>query len=556
MGHPPQTTPQATDGKQLVSQNEDTHKLSDELQRRKDLAAIQQAEAVAAKAAADARAATAAAAKAEADSLKAGADARRADAEVAAAVAKAQADARQSDATARKADAEATKQARDTAEHAGATAQAKREAVERKETAEANKAAAAARRDQLATLIPDISKVEPSKLNVSDGPAFAASPLTYRALQRAANTVCEQMAAAVKTKRVLVTSDEDLATPDATYWDVRTNLKELVTSADVLLKELDAAKTAGLVETAALAPVIDAAAAVAAAIPSVLSLFSADRTLRSAAVTVNDITAAAAVTGALTASTNANKPTSVVHDDFRLLPGTTAERPERGKVPEGIYDLSASINHRRTELRVERLVVVERKADTDENLKTNASAVAAAEKGLKDAEPADKEAKGKDVDDLRKARAGLESKAARDEARLAAIDAVLTGLDAFAAAVRTVPSGAKRSPLATAALHEQLHTGRKFDVVLLARAEAGQTQQVVTNKPLWFRDRFATIVDVGITYMLISVTDSSILAAGTAPGTATATGKLGDSISINIDGESAPAAITIVAASASSVIQP
>lgn len=483
---------------------DDTHELSDELQARKDLATIKEAEAVADKA----------------------------------------------DADARKLDAEATKQAMDAAEHSGPTARAKREAVERKETAEANKDAAAARADQIKALIPDLSKVTPSTLEVGQGPAFATSPLAYRALQKAAAAVNQQMALAVKGKRILVTSDEDLATGDATYWDVSTGLKELVRSADVVLTELETAKAAK-VETASFVPGLDAITAVAAAIPSVLSLFSAERSTASAAVTIEDITAAAAVTGALTAVTDANKPESVVHDDFRLLPGPTNPNPARGSVPEGIYDLSASIDHRRGELRTERIIVVHRKADNDESLATNTSAVAAAQKSFDEANDADKEVLGKGLDDLGKARAGLLSKAAKEEARIAGIDAVITGLDSFTTAIRTIPAGAKRSPLATAALHEQLHTGeQRFDVVLLVRAEAGQTQQVVTNKPLWFRDRFATVVDVGITYMLISTNGSSILAAGTAPGTATATGKLGDAITINIDGTPAPAPIQITAAPA------
>jgi hypothetical protein len=58
---------------------------------------------------------------------------------------------------------------------------------------------------------------------------------------------------------------------------------------------------------------------------------------------------------------------------------------------------------------------------------------------------------------------------------------------------------------------------------------------VVADRPLWLKDQFATVVDVAVTYMLVSTTDSGITCSGTAVGTAKASGKIGDDFMVHIE---------------------
>jgi hypothetical protein len=116
-------------------------------------------------------------------------------------------------------------------------------------------------------------------------------------------------------------------------------------------------------------------------------------------------------------------------------------------------------------------------------------------------------------------------------------------------AIRTVPTGGKRSPLTTAALFELLHPGpggqtapsgnapqtHKLTHVLLVKSQAGTAAETIDNKPLWFEDHFSTIVDVSITYMLIQATDSEIVDADTVTVTAAAHGTIGEKPAIDVE---------------------
>lgn len=320
--------------------------------------------------------------------------------------------------------------------------------------AKADKDAAEARREQLTALVPDLSKVTDSTMTIKDGPALQSAVLTYRALQEAAETV----AAAVKstaqneTRRILLTSDADLATADAVYHDVTVGIAQLEKAAETLLASTDAAFVA------------DTMATLAAAVPATLSLLSAHRTVSTAAVTVSDLAAAAAVAGALTTDS-----TDVIHDTFRLVP-------------------TDSVFQKFKQLGKMRQLLVERKLKLE----------------------------------------GQEN-AANEKVRLGLIDGVITAIDTFSAAIRTVATNAKRSPLASAALYEQLHCEQnKFSHVLLIKAEGGQAQQTTDNRPFWFKDKFSTFVDVNLLYFLIETPSSKIIKAGTVNATATTRGTIGE----------------------------
>ena len=85
------------------------------------------------------------------------------------------------------------------------------------------------------------------------------------------------------------------------------------------------------------------------------------------------------------------------------------------------------------------------------------------------------------------------------------------------------PEGGARPPIAIATLQELLHkadgTPDAFTHVLFIKAEAGQAPLPLENKPLWWEDKFSSVVDVSVTYMLIKAEGSGVEAAGTATGT-------------------------------------
>lgn len=400
----------------------------------------------------------------------------------------------------------------------------KAEADARRASVDADTVAQKNRRDQLAAMLPDLSKVDTSALTVApDGPAIGASALSFRAMTDAGSAVAARLtvprqqgatAALPSGVRVLLTSELDLATSDAVYLDV-------VTGVDELLKTIGTLVPAEAVDDdqgAALFPGVDAATAVASAIPAVLSLLSAQRTLTTSATTANDTAAAAAVIGALC---RANIIT--VHDQFRTIPNGV------------VYGKIRSLDAARDRLRLASLAQAE--------LVRNATAEAAAadtavDKLTKDIARA-REA-GVPTDDLETqlatdaaAQATYQEALAVATARQTAIDTVATGADAFVAAVRAPGAGGTRSMLAKAALREQLHKGggepaSPFEFVLLIKAEAGQTEQSTTNLPLWFKDRFSTIATASITFMLLHPDAGTIVDAGTVTTATSVHGKIGE----------------------------
>jgi hypothetical protein len=112
------------------------------------------------------------------------------------------------------------------------------------------------------------------------------------------------------------------------------------------------------------------------------------------------------------------------------------------------------------------------------------------------------------------------------------VDALIDSIDRFSAAIRVIPTGARRSPLATAALYDELHQDAtsRFTHVLLVKAQPGESAQLVDDKPLWFKDKFSTLVEVNVTYMLLATDDSHVALAGTATAMASAHGDLGSKV--------------------------
>lgn len=439
--------------------------------------------------------------------------------------------------------------------------------------AESEQKAAVARQQQLTSLIPDLSGVKDSVLEVDKaGPGIGSSALTFGGLSDAADEIVKIIDQPRNEEwRILVTSDQDLVTPDAQYLEVEAGLTELVRLAREILRETqlapdvslesedagehvpDLSKLGRLSNLMFAAPALGgpvgvgfaAAGAIADALPYVLSLLSAKRSVTSGSVTVTDLAAATAVAGAM--ERRWQNTIEVVHDEFRLV--------SRGRT----YAKAASLAKERVNLLARKLAFVDQRAAIDEQLSLAKQHLEDAEKAVNDASKGAEP--GADLiaerDRARRAVAELTRQYLEAVERLSLIESTVTTLDAFNTAIHTVPTGGRRSPLATATLHEQLRApdrshdeeesaaassatgttpdnprrdGPEFTHVLLVKAQPGQWTQLVSDRPLMLKDKYSTLVETNVTFALISTSDSRIVRAGTVSSLVSVYGELGSSI--------------------------
>jgi hypothetical protein len=469
---------------------------------------------------------------------------------------KLRAETRTEDATARKAEIDADVAAGDASYADSVLGRQQKDAVARKEIAVAEKEAAAARQDQLTALIPDLSKVKGSTLDVAnEGPTIGGTSLTFGALGDAAEMIAEDVQTTLGLKGllksgatpkgagtdqlpkeawILVTSEPDLATSDGLYQEVANGLEQLDVACGEALRADDEQPEGAF---AIAAPAI---AVAAGALPHLISLLSAERAVRTATVTLTDIAASAAVAGALRART---PRLHVFHDDFRLV--------HDGRIYGGVSRLSAS----RRDLVARRILVSDEKTTAESKLPAAKDDEARLAKDVEDASKSPAKAPDELVQKLVRAKllVGSLTKGVADAAvRMATIESLISSIDAFNSAIRVVPTGGRRTPLSTAALHELLH-GNAIELtggpeaqqtrplasgishVLLVKGQAGTAQQMTENRPLWARDKFSAIVDVSVTYILIQTTDSQVLDADTVTATATAHGDIGAKPTIDVE---------------------
>jgi hypothetical protein len=238
-------------------------------------------------------------------------------------------------------------------------------------------------------------------------------------------------------------------------------------------------------------------------------------------VTVSDLAAAAAVCGAIKAR-EGMKAAALVHDDFRLTP--------KGHVSE----LLTAVSAKRQQLIAKKLVLSDRKLEFDAKLSLAKAAEAAAEKAVADAGSKATKEQRVALDNAQREVAEATRGSTGAAIKIGLIESVVAAVDSFTSAIRVIPAGGRRSPLATAALFDRLHCEDSqsspdgcFTHMLLVKSQSGQAQQLVDNQPFWFEDKFSTVVDLSVTYMLIESKSSSLLAAGTVTGTAKAFGKVG-----------------------------
>jgi hypothetical protein len=355
--------------------------------------------------------------------------------------------------------------------------------------------------------------VTASTFETKEGSAAFSTFLSFGALDLIAETIKARIIRGLRDARVLVTGNTDLASSDAIYREVESGLDGLTTSARGLLDSLGDAGTTRTFLPAGLTTVLGA---VAGAVPGVLSLFSAQRTLITGKTTVDDLAAMAAVVSALNNDRNDDELTLVL-DDFRLVPD--------GRILAALKGLNA-----------ERQRLAEKKVRLGHEHEGAEAALLEARREEERLSSA-AESKPPEVASARQVVKERQQAVEAIDVRISLVDGMLTSIDAFTAAIGKVPEGARRSALATAALHEQLHPAAKasdgtqppgFTHVLLVKTQPGGSQQLNDNKPFFMADRFSTLVDVSVTYVLIKTEGSQVVASGTVTRIARAWGKIGD----------------------------
>jgi hypothetical protein len=389
---------------------------------------------------------------------------------------KTEAEARAAIANAITAEVAAQKAEREEKEASSPQAQALREAERIKGLAQAGEGTQAARREEIASFIPDVSKVDRGKLEAGTQPLFGAT-LAQAALHEASRILVTQLrelrshddGGQERPPRILVTSDTSLVDSDAICIQVMNGLEWLNQSSETLLKELQPPPVSSgappaLARAFLAAPAL---AALASAVPGVLSLFSAQRSITAATIDPGDLAAAAAVMGELRKQAPAWE---VVHDDVRLL-------AEDGKISVELHSLN---DHR------QRLVthVLAGKANPEQT---------------------------------------------------AQIHAAIQSIDEFVKSITSVPTGESRSPLTIALRREALHEDDSIPkYVLVIKSQGASLQGVTDDKPLWFKDRFSTVAALNLTFFFLEAGRPGAVAAGTLAGRAVGTGTIGDDLKLKV----------------------
>lgn len=418
---------------------------------------------------------------------------------------------KQAEAEARRAIAEARKAAHDAAELVDPDLKRRQQEAEtRKAVAEADLASANARRAQVSDLLPDLRSVQQPETVLPSDRGLFASVLAHRALVDAANRLVDAVRQHVnRDDGIFVTADFDLATADAPYVEVMSAFDQLISAADEVLEKTAAPVEGQMVEPSA------AIGGLAAALPGLLSTFRTRRSVASAAVDVDALAALAAVAGRLARGHR-------VHlDEFRLVPnGEVAKRQRK-------------LADRRTELLDAHDTSITERGNHEATASEKQRAIYERERDL-------------DAIDLPRDEAIVAERAGRDAAlasaragarRAAAIDALIQAIDSFSVAVHTVPDGGRRrSPFVEACLHEGFRSSGtpRCTRVLCVRSSSGSIDQVFRDRPMNLRDTFEGVASVSLSYWLIEVPSSRLIAAGVINGAARLQGKVGGKITFSV----------------------
>ena len=437
------------------------------------------------------------------------------------------------------------------------------EANARKAAADASTSALTLAQTQYKSLVPDLTGVSANAVtDKSAGVAFSGL-VTYSALNHAAEMIASRVSAVlggpghVGRPTILVTSQSDLLSNDLLAKTVATSLNQLVAFADQVLAEPETAdqppaepqasddiahrkitgpELAGLpivppgaeLSAGVGAPVglglvgggpVGLAAAVAAGVPAIISLFSSTTTVKDHA---EDITDLATTTSVVAAVADKLDGFTVVHEDFRLAPQASQIRTAYQRLAEKRAALA---------IRQEAVQATKNKADLE---LAQAQQKQAEQKPPEQKQDAAKKASPPTDDPglaVQVARALQTS--ADAAAELTLISGTIASIDAFNTAVNATAAGT-RSPLALASLNELLHQDAAsgdsdsdaIGYVLSVKGLSGQSEEYTKDRHVGF-DTYTTLADAAVAFMLYDLAARKIIKSGIANGVSSVHGRLG-----------------------------
>jgi hypothetical protein len=427
------------------------------------------------------------------------------------------------------------------------------EANARKAAADASTSALTLAQTQYKSLVPDLTGVSANAVtDKSAGVAFSGL-VTYSALNHAAEMIASRVSAVlggpghVGRPTILVTSQSDLLSNDLLAKTVATSLNQLVAFADQVLAEPETAdqppaepqasddiahrkiagpELAGLpivppgaeLSAGAGAPVglglvgggpVGLAAAVAAGVPAIISLFSSTTTVKDHA---EDITDLATTTSVVAAVADKLDGFTVVHEDFRLAPQASQIRTAYQQLAEKRAALA---------IRQEAMQATKNKADLEQK-----QAEQKQDAAKKASPPTDDP--GLTVQVARALQTSADA-----AAELTLISGTIASIDAFNTAVNATAAGT-RSPLALASLNELLHQDAAsgdsdsdaIGYVLSVKGLSGQSEEYTKDRHVSF-DTYTTLADAAVAFMLYDLAARKIIKSGIANGVSSVHGRLG-----------------------------
>ena len=462
-------------------------------------------------------------------------------------------------------------------------------------------------------LVPDLTGVATNVVtDKSVGVAFSGL-VTHSALNHAAEDIANRIATVLtgpdqgRQRVILVTSQTDLLTSDLLSTTVKDCLDQLNKFANQLLTLTEprqlvfenerradsglrvqdqardlldhlsplqsflektsvvAAAPGGAAAAGALAVglgPIGLATAAAAAVPSIISLFSSTTTVKDHSEDITDLTTTTSVLAAVADKLGEYK---LVHEDFRLAPAKSQIR----KAYRRLADRRARLICRQLEIQaiengnVPWLSGAEpewgqlkaqqtARVETDPQAGADGSTQATDEDEVVEAEIArystqqpepeveadparslERDQRVADLAEIReRAEAGIDSPVVQIVRvnigdLLSVISGAITSIDAFTTAVNATAAGA-RSPLAIASLNELLHIGGADGIgyVLSVKGLGGQSREYTKDRHVGF-DTYTTLADASVSFMLYDVAGRKIIKSGIANGVSSVHGRLG-----------------------------
>lgn len=256
--------------------------------------------------------------------------------------------------------------------------------------------------------------------------------------------------------------------------------------------------------TAAFGPIGLAGAAVAA-IPSIMSLFSSTTTVKDHSEDIADLATTISI---ISAGSDRLADYNWVHEDFRLA----SDHSE-------IRDSFERLAQTRGSLVIRQANVQVTKNEADLELSRAQEQQDAASK----ANPPRTE----EADAAKQQVETLSEQSGNAAAMLALISAAISSIDAFSTAMGATAAGT-RSLLAVASLNEELHNSSSDGIgyVLSVKGLGGQSEEFTKDRHIG-HDKYTTLADATIAFMLYDVTAKTIISSGVANGVSSVHGELG-----------------------------